>query len=247
MRIDILTLFPQMFKGPLGTSIIGRAQEEKLLKLHFWNIRDFAQDKHRVVDDSPYGGGSGMVLKPDVVSECIEHVKCLNKGPVIYFTPQGNTFKQEQAKNLSTHKELILLCGHYEGLDERVRNNWVDLEISIGDYVLTGGEIPAMVVIDAVARLLPGVLGDEESAKTDSFYAGLLEHPHYTRPANFHGLAVPEVLLSGHHQQIRRWRLKESLRRTSERRPDLLEKRSLNAEEKSLLEEISNECFNERR
>lgn len=247
MRIDILTLFPQMFAGPLGTSIIGRAQDEELLELHFWDIRDFAKDKHRVVDDSPYGGGSGMVLKPDVVSECIEHVKDFNKGPVIYFTPQGNTFNQEQAKSLSTHKELILLCGHYEGLDERVRNNWVDLEISIGDYVLTGGELPAMVVIDAVARLLPGVLGDEESAKTDSFYDGLLEHPHYTRPANFRGLAVPEVLLSGHHEQIRRWRLKESLRRTSERRPDLLKKRSLNAEEKSLLEDISSECINERR
>ena len=166
--------------------------------------------------------------------------------PVIYFTPQGQTFNQQQAKILSTEQELILLCGHYEGLDERVRENWVDLELSIGDYVLTGGELPAMVVIDAVVRLLPGVLGDDQSAKNDSFYDGLLEHPHYTRPANFRGLSAPDVLLSGHHEQIRRWRLKESLRRTYYRRPDLIKTRSLTDEEKLLLAEIVNECSDER-
>ncbi|NLM26116.1 MAG: tRNA (guanosine(37)-N1)-methyltransferase TrmD [Firmicutes bacterium] len=246
MRIDILTLFPEMFIQTLGTSIIGRAQVGNLVEFHFWNIRDFAKDKHRVVDDTPYGGGAGMLLKPDVVVDSIEYVKRFNQGPVIYFTPQGQTFNQQQAKILSTEQELILLCGHYEGLDERVRENWVDLELSIGDYVLTGGELPAMVVIDAVVRLLPGVLGDDQSAKNDSFYDGLLEHPHYTRPANFRGLSVPDVLLSGHHEQIRRWRLKESLRRTYYRRPDLIKTRSLTDEEKLLLAEIVNECSDER-
>ena len=206
MRIDILTLFPNMFAEILGSSILGRAQQRGLLTIQVWNIRDFALDKHRVVDDTPYGGGAGMVMKPDVLVACIEHVKTINPGMVIYMTPQGIPFTQRQAENLAQSENLILLCGHYEGIDQRVRDGWVDLEISIGDYVLTGGELPAMVVIDAVARLIPGVLGDERSASEDSFAHGLLEYPHYTRPAEFRGRKVPEVLLSGNHELIRKWR-----------------------------------------
>lgn len=242
MRIDILTLFPDMFTGPFNTSIIGRAEKSGILEFHIWNIRDFANDKHRVVDDTPYGGGAGMVLKPDVVITCIEHVKTLNVGPVIYLTPQGTPFTQALAKDVAKNENLIFLCGHYEGLDERVRSGWVDHEISIGDYVLTGGELAAMVVIDAVARMIPGVLGEMESAEQDSFYDGLLEHPHFTRPAEFRGEKVPDVLVSGNHELIRIWRLKESLRRTITIRPDLLESRDLSAEEARLLQDILQEC-----
>ncbi len=241
MRVDVLTLFPSMFEGPLGTSILGRAQDEGLLEIYLWNIRDFAKDKHRIVDDTPYGGGAGMVLKPDVVVAGISHVKSVNPGPVIYLTPQGALFKQNQAKELVALNSFSLVCGHYEGLDERVRKGYIDAEISIGDYVLTGGELPAMVVIDTVARLIPGVLGQAESYETDSFYSGLLEHPHYTRPFNFEGEVVPEVLLSGHHEKIRHWRRKESLRRTVIRRPDLLEGRSLTLQEQKILQEINKE------
>ncbi len=247
MKIDILTLFPNMFSEPLGTSIIGRAQVQNLLTIKVWDIRDFAEDKHRTVDDTPYGGGAGMVLKPDVVVRCIEHVKMQNHGTVIYLSPQGIPFAQEIAQNLSAQDSLIFLCGHYEGLDERVRHGWVDFELSIGDYVLTGGELPAMVVIDAVARMIPGVLGDQNSFRTDSFYEGLLEHPHYTRPDDFRGRRVPEVLLSGNHEKIRRWRLKESLRRTLLRRADLLAKRRLTLEEELILKELEAECGKERR
>lgn len=241
MKISILTLFPKMFEGPLGLSILGRAQTQKLLNITIWDIRDFAGNKHRVVDDTPYGGGAGMVLKPDVVTRCIDHVKESNSGPVIYLTPQGVPFTQGRAQSLATHEELIFLCGHYEGLDERVRQGWVDHEISIGDYVLTGGELPAMVVIDAVARLIPGVLGTQESADYDSFMDGLLEHPHYTRPADFRGMKVPETLTSGNHKLIEEWRMKESLRRTWHRRPDLLDHIELNEQEKKWLEEIKNQ------
>lgn len=247
MKIDILTLFPKMFSEPLGTSIIGRAQVKNLLKINVWDIRDFAEDKHRTVDDTPYGGGAGMVLKPDVVVHCIEHVKKQNPGTVIYLSPQGIPFTQKIAQKLSVQDSLVFLCGHYEGLDERVREGWVDYELSIGDYVLTGGELPAMVVIDAVARMIPGVLGDQESFRTDSFYEGLLEHPHYTRPFDFRGRIVPEILLSGNHEQIRRWRLKEALRRTLLRRADLLAKRHLTLEEELILKELEAECGRERR
>ena len=255
MRIDVLTLFPEMFTGPLQASILGRAQANKLISIHLWNIRDWALDKHRTVDDTPYGGGAGMVLKPDVVVRAVEHVKEDRKAPVIYLTPQGEPFSQAKAQELAKLPEFILLCGHYEGLDERVREHWVDQEISIGDYVLTGGELPALVVIDAVCRLVPGVLGCAESAETDSFQDGLLEHPHYTRPPEFRGLRVPEVLLSGHHDQIRRWRLKESLRRTMIRRPDLLDawlarrqaEGVLTREEQALLADIKTELSHERR
>lgn len=247
MRIDILTLFPNMFAEILGSSILGRAQQRGLLTIQVWNIRDFALDKHRVVDDTPYGGGAGMVMKPDVLVACIEHVKTINPGMVIYMTPQGIPFTQRQAEKLAQSENLILLCGHYEGIDQRVRDGWVDLEISIGDYVLTGGELPAMVVIDAVARLIPGVLGDERSASEDSFAHGLLEYPHYTRPAEFRGRKVPEVLLSGNHELIRKWRLKQALLRTMQRRPDLLAARQFNQEELQLLDEIARESRTEGR
>jgi len=247
MRIDVLTLFPEMFGAAIGSSILGRAQAAGLLTIRVWNIRDFAFDKHRTVDDIPYGGGAGMVMKPDVVVACIEHVKTINPGKVVYLTPQGAVFNQTKAQSLAQEANLVLLCGHYEGIDQRIRDGWIDDEISIGDYVLTGGELPAMVVIDAVARLIPGVLGDETSAQEESFVNGLLEYPHYTRPAEFRGRGVPPVLLSGHHEQIRKWRLKEALRMTLARRPDLLEKRQLNAEEQQLLREILTEDCNEGR
>lgn len=253
MRIDVLTLFPEMFSGPLNASILGRAQANEIIQVHVWNIRDYALDKHRVVDDTPYGGGAGMVLKPDVVVRAIEDVKRERSAPVVYLTPQGEPFSQRKAEELAKLDEFILLCGHYEGLDERVREHWVNQEISLGDYVLTGGELPALVVIDAVSRLIPGVLGSAESAEDDSFQDGLLEHPHYTRPASFRGLEVPPVLLSGHHEEIRRWRLKESLRRTMERRPDLFKawlnsrRGELTKEEQALVREIEVERSCERR
>ncbi|MDI9442344.1 MAG: tRNA (guanosine(37)-N1)-methyltransferase TrmD [Firmicutes bacterium] len=241
MHFDILTLFPEMFAGPLGTSIIGKAREKGLLSVDLRNIRDYALDKHAIVDDTPYGGGAGMVLKADVLVRAIEAVKGDEPAPVVYLTPQGRLFDQQLAAELAQLPRLILLCGHYEEIDERVRQKWIDREISIGDYVLTGGELPAMVVIDAVARLLPGVLGDSTSAEQDSFQTGLLDHPHYTRPAEFRGMQVPEVLLSGNHELIRRWRLKESLRRTLLRRPDLLQRKELSEEERQILAELEQE------
>ncbi|HHU60993.1 MAG: tRNA (guanosine(37)-N1)-methyltransferase TrmD [Bacillota bacterium] len=241
MHFDILTLFPEMFSGPFGTSILGKAQENGLLSVDLWNIRDYAIDKHRVVDDTPYGGGAGMVFKPDVLVRAIEEVKKDSSAPVIYLTPQGKVFNQQIAQELSTLPRIILLSGHYEEIDERVRRGWIDQELSIGDYVLTGGELPAMVLVDAIARLLPGVLGDEDSAEQDSFSNGLLDCPHYTRPAQFRGVSVPDVLLSGHHEKIRVWRLKEALRRTWLRRPDLLGLKELSAEENLILEEIKKE------
>lgn len=241
MHFDILTLFPEMFAGPLGTSIIGKAREKGLLSVDLRNIRDYALDKHAIVDDTPYGGGAGMVLKADVLVRAIEAVKGDEPAPVVYLTPQGRLFDQQLAAELAQLPRLILLCGHYEEIDERVRQKWIDREISIGDYVLTGGELPAMVVIDAVARLLPGVLGDSTSAEQDSFQTGLLDHPHYTRPAEFRSMQVPEVLLSGNHELIRRWRLKESLRRTLLRRPDLLQRKELSEEERQILAELEQE------
>lgn len=241
MHFDILTLFPEMFSGPLTASILGKARESGLVSIDIWNIRDWALDKHRIVDDAPYGGGAGMVLKADVLVPAIEAVRDGSDAPVIYLSPQGRVFNQELAAQLAKLPRLILLSGHYEEIDERVRQHWVDFELSIGDYVLTGGELPAMVVVDAVARLLPGVLGDESSFQQDSFQDGLLDHPHYTRPAEFRGLSVPEVLLSGHHERIARYRLKEALRRTLERRPDLLAEKDLSTEECRLLEELAAE------
>ena len=241
MHFDILTLFPEMFTGPLTTSILGKAQTSGLVTVDVWNIRDYALDKHKIVDDTPYGGGAGMVLKVDVLVRALEVVRGDSEAPVVYLSPQGDVFNQNMAAQLAKLPRLILLSGHYEEIDERVRKAWVDFELSIGDYVLTGGELPAMVVVDAVTRLLPGVLGDETSAKQDSFQDGLLDCPHYTRPAEFRGMGVPEVLLSGHHGNIARYRLKESLRRTFLRRPDLLEKKDLSTEERQLLQELAEE------
>lgn len=241
MHFDILTLFPEMFSGPLTTSIVGKAQEGGHVSVDVWNIRDHALDKHRIVDDTPYGGGAGMVLKVDVLVRALEAVRGDSDAPVIYLSPQGKVFNQQLAGELARLPRLILLSGHYEEIDERVREHWVDFELSIGDYVLTGGELPAMVVVDAITRLLPGVLGAETSYQQDSFQDGLLDYPHYTRPAEFRGLKVPEVLLSGHHGNIERYRQKEALRRTLLRRPDLLEKKDLSSEECRLLQELVEE------
>jgi tRNA (guanine37-N1)-methyltransferase len=242
MRFDVLTLFPEMFFSPLRESILGKAIEKGLIQIRTINIRDFALDKHQVVDDTPYGGGQGMVMKVEPVARAIEWVKSQNPSAwTIYLTPQGKQFNQEIGRTFSSRSHLILLCGRYEGVDERVKEVFVDEEISIGDYVLTGGELAAMVIIDAVSRLLPGVLGSDRSAEEDSFFNFLLEYPQYTRPFNFRGSRVPEVLLSGNHSAISLWRRREALRRTLVRRPDLLDKASLSDEDKRLLEEILHE------
>ena len=220
MRIDILTLFPEMFAGPLSESMIKRARERDLVDVRIHNIREFAHDKHRSADDRPFGGGPGMVLKPEPIFECFE--AAVPEGThLIYMTPQGRPLTHTKVEALAARDSFALLCGHYEGVDERVREALVDEELSIGDYVLTGGELPAMVLVDAVVRLLPGVLGDEESARQESFSEGRLDCPHYTRPEEFRGMRVPEVLLSGNHGEIARWRREQAEARTRERRPDL--------------------------
>jgi tRNA (guanine37-N1)-methyltransferase len=239
MRFDILTLFPNMFSSPLQESILGKAIERGLIQIQTVNIRDFALDKHKVVDDTPYGGGQGMVMKVEPIARAIESVKSQNPSArTIYLTPQGKPFDQDSARKLSSQPHVVLLCGRYEGVDERVKDLFIDEEISIGDYVLTGGELAAMVLIDAVSRFIPGVLGSDRSAEEDSFFNFLLEYPQYTRPFNFRGSGIPEVLLSGNHSAISLWRRKEALRRTSSRRPDLLTKANLSEEDKKLLEEI---------
>jgi len=241
MRIDILTIFPEMFRGPFDNSIIKRAREQGLIAINITDIREFALDKHKCVDDYPFGGGVGMVMKPEPVYGAIEHViGDRQQARVILMCPQGELFSQAKAAELAGCQELVFICGHYEGMDERVRHLATN-EISIGDYILTGGELAAMVVIDAVARLIPGVLGEEESARQDSFSERLLEYPQYTRPREFRGMQVPEVLLSGHHENIRLWRRQESLRRTLKRRPDLLSGEDLSPEDRRLLQEINSE------
>jgi len=245
MKFDILTLFPNMFSSPLQESILGKAIEKGFIQIRTINIRDFTSDKHQVVDDTPYGGGQGMVMKVEPIAQAIESVKAQNPSAwTVYLTPQGKPLNQDLARGLSTQPHLILLCGRYEGVDERVRESFIDDEISIGDYVLTGGELAAMVLIDAVSRFIPGVLGSDRSAEEDSFLNSLLEYPQYTRPFHFRGSCVPEVLLSGNHSAISLWRRKEALRRTSLRRPDLLAKAELTEEDKKLLEEILKENFN---
>jgi tRNA (guanine37-N1)-methyltransferase len=240
MLIQIMTLFPEMFDGPLQHSIIKRAQEQKLVEIRLWNYRDYSQDKHRTVDDTPYGGGSGMVLKPEPIYRCLQDVKAVYPNPqVILLTPQGIPLQQSLVRELAQNDHLILICGHYEGFDERIRA-WVDWEVSIGDFVLTGGELAALVVSDAVTRLIPGVLGSEDSALYDSFSDGLLDYPHYTRPVEYEGLKVPEVLLSGHHAQIEVWRRKEALLRTARRRPDLLGKAALSSSDQAILRQEFN-------
>ncbi len=236
MKFDVITLFPGMFKGPLDESILKRGIENGLIEIGLHNLRDYTHDKHHVVDDAPYGGGSGMVFKPEPVVEAIETVK-EDDAHVVLLTPRGRKFDQEAAKRLSGHKQLLLVCGRYEGIDERV-SAYVDEELSLGDFVLTGGEIAALGVIDAVARLLPGVLGSSDSPEEESFSWDLLEYPHYTRPNLFRGEAVPEVLLSGNHEAIRRWRRKEALRKTLKNRPDLIDTASLSDEDRNLLKEL---------
>lgn len=235
MLVQIMTLFPQMFDGPFNHSILKRAQEQNLIEFRMLNFREYAYDKHRMVDDTPYGGGCGMVLKPEPIYRCLQAAKTNGPTPkVILMTPQGIPFVQPMARELATQEHLIVICGHYEGFDERIRA-YVDLELSLGDFVLTGGELAAMVVVDAVARLIPGVLGAEDSAVYDSFSAGLLDYPHYTRPVEFEGVKVPDILLSGHHAQIEAWRHKEALLKTARRRPDLLKNLDLSAKDKAML------------
>jgi len=245
MNIDVLTLFPEMFHGVFGQSILKKAAEQEAVKYHVVNFRDFADNKHHTVDDYPYGGGAGMVLKPqpifDAVEECKKNAKSETSPRVILLCPQGKRHNQMLAEELAKEEHLIFICGHYEGYDERIRQHVVTDEISIGDFVLTGGELGAMVIIDSVVRLLPNVLGKEESHLQDSFSTGLLEHPHYTRPADFRGLKVPEVLTSGNHRLIDEWREKESLKRTYERRPDLLDTYELSKKQQEWLLEFKNE------
>lgn len=238
MQFDILTLFPAFFHGPLYESILRRAWERGILSFRVIDIRDFTEDRHREADDYPYGGGGGMVMKPEPLSRAIKAMKDLKPATrIIYLTPQGPPLDQEKALELSRLERTTLICGHYEGIDERVREKYVDEEISIGDYVLTGGEPAAIVLIDSVARMIPGVLGNEASFQNDSFYTGLLDFPHYTRPEEFEGLKVPEVLLSGHHEKIRNWRRKKALERTAAIRPDLLKRAPLTEEERALFPE----------
>ena len=221
MKIDVLTLFPEMFAGPLDVSIIQRARSAGLLDLRIHNLRDYTHDRHKTVDDKPFGGGPGMVLKPEPIFEAVASLAG-EQTRVILMTPIGRTFNQAIARELAKQEHLLLLCGSYEGVDERVRESLADDELSIGDYVLTNGGLPAMVVIDAVTRLLPGVLGDDESSLDESFTHGLLEYPHYTRAAEFRGMKIPEVLLSGNHAEIARWRAEQGRLRTATRRPDLM-------------------------
>ncbi|MGX7184425.1 tRNA (guanosine(37)-N1)-methyltransferase TrmD [Enterococcus pallens] len=240
MRIDILTLFPRMFEGPLGESIIGKAVEKDLLEINVHNFRDYSANKHQQVDDYPYGGGAGMLLKVQPIYDnlkAIEEATGNQTKRVILLDPAGKPFNQKMAEEFANEEQLVFICGHYEGYDERIRSMVTD-EVSLGDYVLTGGELGAMVMIDATVRLLPEVLGNQSSAKTDSHSTGLLEHPQYTRPAEFNGMKVPEVLMNGNHRLIEEWQLKESLRRTYTRRPDMLGTLEMTDEMKKLLAEI---------
>ena len=240
MVFHVLTLFPEMIRDGLNTSVTGRALDKGLISLNAVNIRDFSTDKHLHVDDYPYGGGAGMVMQPDPIYRAYRSIvgEGGKRPRVLYMTPQGSVFDQPMAEELAGEEELIFLCGHYEGVDERILEEIVTDYVSIGDYVLTGGELPAMVMIDAIARLVPGVLNNEDSAEFESFHDNLLEHPHYTRPASFLGKEVPEVLLSGHHARIEEWRRQESLKRTYERRPDLLEKAVLDKKDLAYLRSL---------
>jgi len=229
MDFDIITAFPGMFEGPLSFSILRRALDRDLVRVRLHDLRDFSADRHRKVDDVPYGGGGGMVLMAGPVVAAVEAIQArhpISSTRCVLLCPQGVPFDQEQASRLATYDRLILICGRYEGVDERVREHVADESLSIGDYVLTGGEIPAMVVVDALTRQVPGVLGDAEAVRNDSFYEGILDHPHYTRPASFRGWPVPEVLVSGHHEQIAAWRQARALEATARNRPDLLQRRA---------------------
>ena len=244
MIFDVLTIFPGIFNSPLAESLLKKALDRGLIQVRVRNLRDFADDRHRMTDDYPYGGGAGMVMKPEPVIRAVEALKAEDpEAKSVLLTPQGERFHQKMAQTMSGHNHYILICGRYEGLDERVRLAAVDREISIGDYILMGGEIPALVFIEAVSRHLPGFLGCGQSVEEDSFSRGLLEHPQYTRPPVFQGMAVPEVLLSGNHAEIERWRRRESLRRTLLRRPDLLERATLSEEELAFLDELKSQAI----
>lgn len=243
MRFDVFSVLPEVMQAYLESSILGKAQESGRLSVGVHNLRDYTTDRHRTTDDEPYGGGGGMVMKPEPVFAAVESVlgDQMGETPIILLTPQGRVFSQSIARQLALQDRIALLCGRYEGVDERIREHLATDEISVGDYVITGGELPAMIVIDAVSRLVPGVLGNEHASEKDSHAQGLLEHPHYTRPPEFRGWEVPPILRSGDHARIDRWRKKQSLLRTQLRRPDLLEERSLSAEEKLLLKEALSE------
>lgn len=240
MRFDVLTLFPAMFEAVLGDSIIHRAREKGLLEMHFINIRDFSKNKHRKVDDYPYSGGGGMLMAPQPIYDAYQSIVAdLDYKPLtIYLSPQGQVFRQQTAIELAKERHIVLLCGHYEGVDQRILDKIVDMELSIGDFVLTGGELPAMAVIDAVSRMIPGVLSEESSYQNESHYAHLLEHPQYTRPEEFMGERIPEVLISGHHAKIEAWKRQESLRNTYHKRPDLLERAELSAADIAFLAQL---------
>lgn len=247
MRFDVLTLFPSMFEAVLGDSIIGRAWKKEIINIYLHNIRDFSEDKHRRVDDYPYGGGLGMIMQCQPIFKALEHVQNQigAKPYVLLMSPQGKTFNQNKAKSLLDYSNITIICGHYEGIDERVVDSLVDEEVSIGDFVLTGGEIAAMAIIDSVSRLIPGVLKDEESHSIETFSCGLLEYPQYTRPAEFMGMKVPEILLSGHHANIEKWRRYQSIKRTYIKRPELLKESLLNSKDKEILESIIDELAKE--
>ena len=238
IRFDILTIFPEMFESPLRCSILKKAIDREIVDVHLHDIREYAEDRHRMTDDSPYGGGGGMVMKVEPIDRALSAVPLLDRdAPVVLLTPQGEPLCQEIAKELAGQAQIVMICGHYEGVDERVRRHLVNREISIGDYVLTGGELSALVLLDAVCRFVPGVLGNSESAVTDSFAEGLLEHPHYTRPPEYRGWKVPDVLLSGNHREIEDWRRRQSLIRTRDKRPDLIGKAVLNDKDRMCLTE----------
>ena len=241
MKFDVLTLFPEMFE-PIKQSILGKAQEKELININLINIRDFSKDKHKKVDDTPYGGGAGMVIRPDVVLDSFNSIKDNKNAKVIYMSPQGKVLDQEKVEDLSKEEHLILLCGHYEGIDQRVLDKIVDEEISIGNYVLTGGEIPAMVLIDSVSRYIDGII-NKESVEEESFSNGLLEYPQYTRPEVFEGKEVPDILISGHHKKIEDWRKYQSIKNTFLKRPDLLENIKLSKEDNQILNKIKNEVL----
>lgn len=244
MRIEILTTIPEMIDAVTGESILGRAKSRGLIEINAVNLRDFAHDRHRTTDDAPFGGGPGMVMKPEPVFEAVESLVSRSAGTkprVLLMTPQGRRFDQKFAEELARESHVIIICGRYEGVDERIRERLATDEVSIGDYVLTGGELAALVIADAVSRLIPGVLGDETSCETDSFSSSLLEYPQYTRPADYRGMEVPEVLLSGNHAEIAKWRREMALKRTFERRPDLLGTAPLTEEDKRIINELNNE------
>lgn len=243
MKLDIVTIFPEMVEGPLREGILRRAIERGILDVRVYDLREFTHDRHRVVDDVPYGGGPGMVLKPEPLFLAVEAIR-RERGStdsVVLTSPQGRRFTQAEARRLSRLAHIVVLCGRYEGVDERVRDELATEELSIGDYVLTGGELPALVILDAIARLVPGVVGDEESVRADSFTRGLLDFPQYTRPATFEGRKVPDVLLSGHHGEIQRWRRRQAIERTLDRRPELLAQAALDDEEREILRHLIEE------